>query len=42
MIEKYIKAFHEICNPKISNGEELKAWQGKAINVIVRVYKRTY
>lgn len=38
MIEKYIKALHKISNPEISNGEELKAWQGKAINVIIRVY----
>ena len=38
MIEKFIEAFKVVSNPKISNGEELKAWQGKAINTIVRVY----
>lgn len=38
MVEKFIEAFKEIANPQIRNGEELKAWQGKAINIIVRVY----
>ena len=38
MIEKYIEAFKEIQNPQINNGEELIAWQGKAINIVSRVY----
>lgn len=38
MIEKFIEAFKEISIPQISNGEELRAWQGKAINTVVRVY----
>ncbi len=38
MIEKFIEAFKEISSPRISNAEELKAWQGKANNIVVRIY----
>lgn len=38
MVEKYLEAFQEISNPSMATGEELKAWIGKAINIVVRVY----
>lgn len=37
-IEKFISALKEIENPVITNEYDLKAWQGKAVNIVVRVY----
>ncbi|MFV8367160.1 hypothetical protein [Flavobacterium sp. XS1P27] len=38
MIDKYITAFNEVKCPRILNSQDLNVWQGKAINIIVRVY----
>lgn len=38
MIEKYITALTDIQNTKILNAYELKSWQGKAINIVSRIY----
>lgn len=38
MIDKYISSLKTLDNQKFSSFENLKAWQGKAINVLVRVY----
>jgi hypothetical protein len=38
MIEKYIIALQEIEKPKIADDYDLKVWQGKAINTVVRIY----
>ena len=38
MIEKFIESLRAIENPTITTGEELKSWQSKALNIVVRVY----
>ncbi|MBC7557221.1 MAG: hypothetical protein H7195_09705 [Chryseobacterium sp.] len=38
MIEQFINAFKEIENPTFSSVHDLKVWQGKAKNIIVRSY----
>jgi hypothetical protein len=38
MINKYIESLKILDKPKLGTFENLKAWQGKVINILVRVY----
>lgn len=38
MIDKYVSSLKALDNQKFSTFENLKSWQGKVINIIVRVY----